>query len=77
MPGGVIPDATVARLPRYLHALVRAADDGALTVSSEELAQASGTTSAQVRKDLSCLGSHGTRGVGYPVAALKIGRAHV
>ena len=65
-----IPEATVARLPAYLQVLARAADDGAVTVSSDELAQACGTTSAMVRKDLSCLGSHGTRGVGYPVAAL-------
>ena len=65
-----IPDATAARLPRYLQALRRAAQAGAITLSSEQLARASGTTSAKVRKDLSCLGSHGTRGVGYPVTAL-------
>lgn len=65
-----IPEATVARLPVYLQVLARAAQTGAVTVSSEQLAQACGTTSAKVRKDLSCLGSHGTRGVGYPVAPL-------
>ena len=62
-----IPDATVARLPLYLRALVAIADAGASTVSSETLAEAAGVNSAKVRKDLSSLGSHGTRGVGYDV----------
>jgi redox-sensing transcriptional repressor len=62
-----IPDATVARLPLYLRALVAIADAGDTTVSSEALAAAAGVTSAKVRKDLSYLGSYGTRGVGYDV----------
>jgi redox-sensing transcriptional repressor len=62
-----IPDATVARLPLYLRALVSLADEGDATVSSEALAGAAGVTSAKVRKDLSYLGSYGTRGVGYDV----------
>jgi redox-sensing transcriptional repressor len=62
-----IPDATVARLPLYLRALVAIADTGDTTVSSEALADAAGVTSAKVRKDLSYLGSYGTRGVGYDV----------
>ena len=62
-----IPDATVARLPLYLRALVAIADAGASTVSSETLAEAAGVNSAKVRKDLSALGSYGTRGVGYDV----------
>ena len=62
-----IPDATVARLPLYLRALVQIAEAGEPTVSSEELADAVGVTSAKVRKDLSYLGSYGTRGVGYDV----------
>jgi redox-sensing transcriptional repressor len=62
-----IPDATVARLPLYLRALVAIADGGASTVSSETLAEAAGVNSAKVRKDLSSLGSYGTRGVGYDV----------
>lgn len=62
-----IPDATVARLPLYLRALVAIADTGASTVSSETLAEAAGVNSAKVRKDLSSLGSYGTRGVGYDV----------
>jgi len=62
-----IPDATVARLPLYLRALAGIAEAGDATVSSDALADAAGVTSAKVRKDLSYLGSHGTRGVGYDV----------
>lgn len=62
-----IPDATVARLPVYLRALGTLADEGVTTVSSEELAAAAGVNSAKLRKDLSHLGSYGTRGVGYDV----------
>jgi redox-sensing transcriptional repressor len=65
-----IPEATVGRLPVYLRALVDLAEQGASTVSSEELAEAAGVNSAKVRKDLSHLGSYGTRGVGYDVAYL-------
>ncbi len=62
-----IPDATVARLPLYLRALGTLSDDGVTTVSSEGLATAAGVNSAKLRKDLSYLGSYGTRGVGYDV----------
>ena len=65
-----IPEATVARLPVYLRALVEIAESAATTVSSEVLAEATGVNSAKVRKDLSHLGSYGTRGVGYDVAYL-------
>jgi redox-sensing transcriptional repressor len=65
-----IPEATVARLPLYLQVLVTAAEEGHRTVSSGDLAQAAGLTSAMVRKDLSFLGTYGTRGVGYQVAEL-------
>jgi redox-sensing transcriptional repressor len=65
-----IPEATVWRLPLYLRALVERAETGAATVSSEALAEATGVNSAKVRKDLSHLGSYGTRGVGYDVAYL-------
>ena len=60
-----IPEATVTRLPVYLRVLVDLAAEGAATVSSDELAEAAGVNSANVRKDLSYLGSYGTRGVGY------------
>jgi redox-sensing transcriptional repressor len=65
-----IPDATVARLPVYLRALAGIADAGETTVSSDSLAAAAGVNSAKVRKDLSYLGSYGTRGVGYDVQYL-------
>jgi redox-sensing transcriptional repressor len=65
-----IPEATVGRLPRYLQALAGMAADGTAVASSEELALAAGVTSAKVRKDLSHLGSYGTRGVGYDIAYL-------
>jgi redox-sensing transcriptional repressor len=68
--GRGIPEATVARLPLYLRVLVDLAETGVTTVSSEDLAAAAGVTSAKVRKDLSQLGSYGTRGVGYDVDCL-------
>src|SRR5215217_5144581 len=65
-----IPEATVARLPLYLRSLLESADEGMLTISSERLAELSGVNAAKVRKDLSYLGSYGTRGVGYDVEYL-------
>ncbi len=65
-----VPDATVARLPLYLRALAALAEAGVDTVSSDELANAAGVNSAKVRKDLSHLGTYGTRGVGYAVSQL-------
>ena len=60
----------MTRLPVYLRALLELAEGGASMVSSGELADATGVNSAKVRKDLSHLGSYGTRGVGYDVAYL-------
>src|SRR5881628_3288549 len=65
-----IPEATVGRLPVYLRGLVEMAENGMATISSEQLAEAAGVNSAKVRKDLSYLGSYGTRGVGYDLAYL-------
>ena len=65
-----IPSATVARLPRYLRCLSDMAET-ASTCSSEGLADVAGVNAAQVRKDLSYLGSHGTRGVGYDIDELR------
>jgi redox-sensing transcriptional repressor len=62
-----IPEATIARLPLYLRALYALADRDIASVSSEELAKVAGVNSAKLRKDLSHLGSYGTRGVGYDV----------
>jgi redox-sensing transcriptional repressor len=66
-----IPEATVARLPIYLRSLLDLAEGrGQMTVSSEDLAEMAGVNAAKVRKDLSYLGSYGTRGVGYDVEYL-------
>ena len=62
-----IPEATVARLPLYYRALLETADQEIGTVSSERLAELAGVYAAKVRKDLSHLGSYGTRVVGYDV----------
>jgi len=67
-----IPEATVARLPVYLRCLVELADLKTVTVSSERLAEMAGVNAAKVRKDLSYLGSYGTRGVGYEVDNLIV-----
>jgi redox-sensing transcriptional repressor len=71
VPDRGIPEATVARLPVYLRALVSLAERGTAVCSSEELASAAGVNSAKLRKDLSYLGSYGTRGVGYDVEYLR------
>ncbi len=60
----------MARLPGYLRALTGMLQGGTATCSSEELAGAAGVNSAKLRKDLSYLGSYGTRGVGYDVEYL-------
>jgi redox-sensing transcriptional repressor len=65
-----IPEATVARLPVYLRSLLELAGERTTTISSERLAEMAGVNAAKVRKDLSYLGSYGTRGVGYDVAYL-------
>jgi redox-sensing transcriptional repressor len=65
-----IPEATVARLPLYYRALLETSDQHVGTVSSERLAELAGVNAAKVRKDLSYLGSYGTRGVGYDVEFL-------
>lgn len=63
-----VPDSTAARLPLYLRVL---ADLNAVSVSSDELAAACGVSSAQLRKDLSFVGTRGVRGVGYDVRGLR------
>jgi redox-sensing transcriptional repressor len=66
-----IPDATVARLPLYLRALNALTEQGVATCSSNDLAESAGVNPAKLRKDLSYLGSYGTRGVGYDVDYLR------
>ncbi len=65
-----IAESTVRRLSLYLRFLEEFEEQGASTVSSEALATRGGTTSAQVRKDLSFFGSFGKRGLGYQVHEL-------
>ncbi len=65
-----IADSTVRRLAIYLRFLEEFQRQGQATVASDALAQRAGTTSAQVRKDLSFFGSFGTRGLGYDVVPL-------
>ena len=65
-----IADSTVRRLSAYLRFLEDFENRGLSTISSEELANRGGTTSAQVRKDLSFFGSFGKRGLGYSVPEL-------
>lgn len=64
-----VPESTAARLPVYLRVLSDLA--GVESISSDELATACGITSAQLRKDLSFIGTRGTRGVGYDVRHLR------
>ncbi|MBW3572599.1 MAG: redox-sensing transcriptional repressor Rex [Gemmatimonadetes bacterium] len=65
-----ISESAVRRLSLYLRLLQEADAAGAETISSGELAERGGTTSAQVRKDLSLFGSFGKRGLGYSVQEL-------
>ncbi|NNG16984.1 MAG: redox-sensing transcriptional repressor Rex [Gemmatimonadales bacterium] len=65
-----VAESTVRRLSLYLRFLEEFEEQGTATVSSEALASRGGTTSAQVRKDLSFFGSFGKRGLGYQVAEL-------
>ena len=60
-----IPEATVSRLPVYLRILGEQSDEGVDSIASDRLAELAGVNAAKVRKDLSYLGSYGTRGVGY------------
>ncbi|HLN18364.1 MAG TPA: redox-sensing transcriptional repressor Rex [Acidimicrobiales bacterium] len=65
-----IPEATVARLPVYQRILAERLRSGERTVSSEQLAEGAGVNAAKVRRDLSLLGSFGTRGTGYDTGFL-------
>src|SRR5690606_34492877 len=65
-----ISESTIRRLSLYLRLLQEVASQGEETISSEKLAERTGTTSAQVRKDLSVFGSFGKRGLGYSVTEL-------
>jgi redox-sensing transcriptional repressor len=66
-----ISESTIRRLSKYYRTLKLLQETGIKTVSSESLAKHNGVTAAQVRKDLSCFGAFGRRGLGYNVADLK------
>jgi len=66
-----IPEATVVRLPVYQRIIAELLRSGVTTVSSEQLAGLARVNAAKVRKDLSLLGSFGTRGTGYDAAFLE------
>lgn len=65
-----ISEFTIRRLSLYLRRLRELREGGTEIVSSRQLAEGSGTTPAQVRKDLSLFGSFGKRGRGYQVEKL-------
>ncbi len=65
-----IPDIIVGRLPIYLRALQRMADNGLKTTSSQELGEHVGISAAQIRKDISQFGDFGKQGTGYSITYL-------
>lgn len=71
MPVNKVPDIVVGRLPIYLRALNYLAEEGQEVVSSQELGQRLGISSAQIRKDLSHFGEFGKQGTGYEIDYLR------
>ncbi len=63
----IIPDIVVGRLPLYLRALQRMAQEGRQVTSSQELGERLGISAAQIRKDLSQFGEFGKQGTGYQI----------
>src|SRR3989337_152097 len=63
----IIPDIIVGRMPIYLRALQRMAEEGRHTTSSQELGERLGISAAQIRKDLSQFGEFGKQGSGYSI----------
>lgn len=66
-----IPDAAIKRLPVYLRVLEQTAEAEVQIISSAELAEKTGFSPEQIRKDLAYFGAFGTRGVGYDVVLLS------
>ena len=66
-----ISDSTISRLSKYYRTLGRLIEKKVKTVSSDEVAEIDGVTSAQVRKDLSFFGTFGKRGLGYNTVDLQ------
>ncbi len=71
MSSNDIPDIVISRLPVYLRALERLAQEGHEVTSSHELGKRLGISSAQIRKDLSHFGGFGKQGTGYRIAFLR------
>lgn len=65
-----IPDIIIGRLPVYLRALQRMAENGMKTTSSQELGEHVGISAAQIRKDISQFGEFGKQGTGYSIPFL-------
>lgn len=65
-----IPDIIIGRLPIYLRALQRLADQGVQNTSSQELGEIIGISAAQIRKDISQFGEFGKQGTGYSIPFL-------
>ena len=65
-----IPDIVIGRLPTYLRALQRMAQDCRQVTSSQELGESLGISAAQIRKDLSLFGGFGKQGTGYQIEYL-------
>jgi redox-sensing transcriptional repressor len=65
-----IPEVVIARLPVYIQKLNQLMREGRENVSSQEMAEFLGVTSAQIRKDLSFFGGFGKKGIGYDVINL-------
>jgi redox-sensing transcriptional repressor len=72
-----ISDSTISRLSKYYRTLGRLVDQNVQTVSSDEIAEIDGVTSAQVRKDLSFFGTFGKRGLGYNTIDLQNNIANI
>lgn len=73
----VIPDIVVGRLPLYLRALQRMAEEGRQITSSQELGERLGISAAQIRKDLSQFGEFGKQGTGYHIEYLVEQLRHI
>lgn len=66
-----IPEAAIKRLPVYLRVLEATAASEVHIISSAELAEKTGFSPEQIRKDLAYFGAFGTRGVGYDTVLLS------
>ena len=66
-----IPEAAIKRLPIYLRILGELIEGDVPIISSAELAERTGFSPEQIRKDLAYFGAFGTRGVGYDTALLS------